>query len=433
MSWWLRRLLPFLLLGVLVAYATLVHHGLGPRPDGNLHWWSPRSFLWRELAGSAYSDWLADLRLGMAVFLTPALLLVVACFAATRSALLRTCAVSAAASTGLFAFYALSSNISRFAWNLFHWRGSATLVALGFVIGVCLVAPWLAARWLKLRWPARLLVYLPVFLAVVAVERNVTGTNSELVFAISPWPVVPVFGLETLASTLAAQAAGVSLGLLGLARLRRATATPDRVLGTLTALLGLVVPAAWLWLGSQGLLPFRVGARGMVTAVSACTVLLLLAATVRIRWRPHGLRYRGLTFGTGALLLSLPLFVGQACARLDYRATRDGRAAELIQGLQAYYERELVYPERLDELVENGDLAEVPGPRIGFGPLSNERSFRYQAFGTSYLLEFSAPRWVQCAYNPPYPEEDDWEGGDGNDDEDLGGSWSCPSTPPELW
>ena len=61
------------------------------------------------------------------------------------------------------------------------------------------------------------------------------------------------------------------------------------------------------------------------------------------------------------------------------------------------------------------------------------------------LLEFAAPRWVQCAYNPPYGDEDfgeddffdDTEEGLedlGYEDEDLGaGSWSCPEKPPELW
>ena len=60
----------------------------------------------------------------------------------------------------------------------------------------------------------------------------------------------------------------------------------------------------------------------------------------------------------------------------------------------------------------------------------------YQNFGISYLLEFSTPRWVQCAYNPPYQEEDEEDFEDELDDEDEGdlpGSWSCPSTPPELW
>jgi len=429
----MRRALPAALFAANVGYCAWVHHGLGPRPNGALDWWSPRAFIWQALAGTPYSDWLSNPPLALAIFLAPALVLAGACFVTTRSALLRTGAVAAAAASGLFVFYALSSGISRFAWLLFHWRGSATLLVLGGVIGVCLVAPWLAARWLKLRWPARLLVYLPIFFAVIALERNVTGTNSELTFAISPWPVVPVFGLETLASTLAAQAAGVSIGLLGLARVRRATSTGDRVIGGIAAILGTMVPAAWLLLGSEGLLPFRVEARGLWMAVAVCVVLLLLAATLRIRWRPHGLRYRGLTFGTGALLLALPLFVGQSCARLDYRSTRDVRAARLIEGLQSYYDRELVYPARLEDLLESGDLSEVPDTRIGFRALSDEYAFRYEAFGTSYLLEFSAPRWVQCAYNPPYPEEDDAEEDAENGEEDLGGSWSCPSTPPELW
>jgi hypothetical protein len=64
------------------------------------------------------------------------------------------------------------------------------------------------------------------------------------------------------------------------------------------------------------------------------------------------------------------------------------------------------------------------------------------------LLEFSAPRWVQCAYNPPYLDEDVEEGDGaapdvaqggsasaaaGDEDELGGGAWSCPSKPPELW
>jgi hypothetical protein len=48
---------------------------------------------------------------------------------------------------------------------------------------------------------------------------------------------------------------------------------------------------------------------------------------------------------------------------------------------------------------------------------------------------------VQCAYNPPYFDEEDGEEEEFEDeeipseeDEDgLPGSWSCPSKPPELW
>jgi len=66
----------------------------------------------------------------------------------------------------------------------------------------------------------------------------------------------------------------------------------------------------------------------------------------------------------------------------------------------------------------------------------NNDEFRYQSFGTSFLLEFPSTRWVECAYSPPYeyaddedeeyPVEEDW----GDEVEEA---WSCPSAPPELW
>ena len=65
------------------------------------------------------------------------------------------------------------------------------------------------------------------------------------------------------------------------------------------------------------------------------------------------------------------------------------------------------------------------------------QEFVYQNFGESYLLEFSAPRWIQCAYNPPYREDEGEaaeEGAAAEPDDGMGrGEWSCPSKPPELW
>jgi hypothetical protein len=126
----------------------------------------------------------------------------------------------------------------------------------------------------------------------------------------------------------------------------------------------------------------------------------------------------------------MPLLSGQILTRLDYAITRDHRAQQLIDALQRHYQRESVYPDRLEELARAGELAEIPRPQIGFGFLDRQE-FHYQSFGTSYILEFSAPRWIQCAYNPPYQAEPGEE--EEEDLEDLGGSWSCPSKPPELW
>jgi hypothetical protein len=126
----------------------------------------------------------------------------------------------------------------------------------------------------------------------------------------------------------------------------------------------------------------------------------------------------------------LPL-VGQALTRLDYSVTRDERAQSLIEALAAHRERSDVYPDELGELVTAGLLPEVPRPRIGFG---SQQEFTYQNFGESYLLEFSAPRWIQCAYNPPYEDDEDAPEADDAEGDGLGeGAWSCPSKPPELW
>ncbi len=124
------------------------------------------------------------------------------------------------------------------------------------------------------------------------------------------------------------------------------------------------------------------------------------------------------------MLTGLPILLGQLLVRWDYAQTRDASAQRLIEALARHYEREQLYPDSLQELVRTSELDSLPRPHIGFGFLGRP-PFAYQGFGTSYLLEFAAPRWVQCAYNPPYPDEDP--------DEALGGAWSCPSRPPELW
>ncbi len=128
-----------------------------------------------------------------------------------------------------------------------------------------------------------------------------------------------------------------------------------------------------------------------------------------------------------------PVLVGMAVVERDYTFTRDQRAHRITEALQTYYDREDGYPDRLNDLVEAGLLEAVPLPRVGFAFIEQQQ-FVYQNFGISYLLEFSTPRWVQCAYNPPYQDEEEYEEEELEDEEgDLPGSWSCPSKPPELW
>ena len=444
----LRFVVPGVILLSSIAYAVALHHGLGPRPelpDSALRWWSPRGFLMQALVGSSWESLLNDRAKGMAVFGAPSLLLLIATWATTRSALARAAAITTTIAVVFFLYYALGSGNAQLVWNFFHWRWSGTMLAVATVMGCAIASPWLAASWLRLGWFARLAWFVPTTAAVLLIERNVTGTNAYLPFAISPWPAVQVFGFEVIGTTLAAELGGVALALLGLYWLRRGR----RALGLLVLLAGVALPAGWLALGADGLLPFRVTQGRLIGAAIACSVMLAIAA-IGVRFDPERLRRRAVHTAAAGLLLGLPLFVGEAWARWDYTRTRDIHAQRIIDALHGYYEKETTYPESLDLLVEAKLLEAIPKPEIGFLlPGDEENTFTYQGFGTSYLLEFSAPRWVQCAYNPPYLDEDaDDAGGDpapdvaqggdeataqGGDDDLSDGAWSCPAKPPELW
>jgi hypothetical protein len=159
-----------------------------------------------------------------------------------------------------------------------------------------------------------------------------------------------------------------------------------------------------------------------------CAVGVALAAA-RTRSDPEAIRRRNRALATGAALVAVPMLLGQALARFDYYATREWRARSIIDALDRYAARETLYPDSLGELVGSGDLDSVPKPAIGFRFLGGAE-FRYQSFGSSFLLEFEAPRWVECAYTPPFAEPDE---GTAPDDALLAEAWSCPSEPPELW
>ena len=280
--------------------------------------------------------------------------------------------------------------------------------------------------------PRRIAVYLPFFFVPLAFVCNATGTDPSLRFAISPWPAVPLFGLAVGAAFAAIAFAGAALGIGALALARTRSGVAAVALGAAGVGLGIALSALLVRLASEAaVFPFRSGDRTL--AGTGLGTALLLAAVAGARWfggrAALARSARGLA--VGALLVALPLLTGHLRARTDYRITREQRAGAIIDALQVYYEREQLYPDSLQELVDSSDLESIPEPRIGFGFLY-DAGFQYQNFGISYLLDFPAPGWVQCAYNPPWVD-DEAADEDEEDEGPLGGAWSCPSEPPELW
>jgi hypothetical protein len=288
---------------------------------------------------------------------------------------------------------------------------------VGFAAG----APLLATSWLRLGTAARGATYAPIAFAAVAFIRNATGTDPSLRFSLSPWPAVPVFGIESAGLFLAASFLGVSVAT----RAYAASVAWRCAAGAL----GLAVAVGVISLGATiALFPFSLGPRTLFAVAGLCLLAIVAVSTFGVQGDAVARRSRSLA--VGAALIAVPLIAGQILARSDYHITRDRHAQQLIDALDRYYERELLYPDELEELIAAGDIDALPTPVIGFRFLGGA-DFHYQNFGTSYLLDFAAPRWVECAYSPPLSddeEEDDDEAG-----EPLGGSWSCPAEPPELW
>jgi hypothetical protein len=307
-------------------------------------------------------------------------------------------------------------------------------VLVALTLGFALAAPRLAESWLRLSWPLRVIAYLPFALFVIVFLRNATGTDPSLPFAISPWPAVPVFGMEVGALFVAIGWVGTGVAVLGLAG---SSGRPVRA--ALAVAAGIALPVLLLLMGGNlHLFPFGVGPRLLVGVAFVCLLCIAAAALFRVRRRRDAtdrLLGRARRIGVGAALLGIPLVAGQAWAYLDYYVAREVRARAIIDALSSYLERESLYPDDLTELVSAGDIEEIPSPAIGFDFLY-DGTFDYQSFGTSYLMEFPAPRWVQCAYTPAamYGEYTDEELEEEElTEEDLGESWSCPSRPPELW
>jgi hypothetical protein len=303
----------------------------------------------------------------------------------------------------------------------------------GLLVGMALSAPWLTASWLRQRGWLQVVLYAPIAFGVTALMRNATGTDENLTFNISPWPAIPVFGLEIAAYTGVGLMLGCGLGCASFGPTRRRPALRAAAFAVAS-----ILPVVWFHQRFPS-------APGWIYFAILCVAGFILAFSVVSAGsqRARVLQQRGLHLCLGALLVALPLFSGRALADGDYTVSKYIRAQTLIDALAAHRDREDAYPDELQELVDRGFVDALPVPRVGFsifaqlGWLSSPH-FTYRNLGSSYVLEFVSTEWVMCTYNPPW--DDEWEDEEEaeedeafEDDEATGEVWSCPDTRPELW
>jgi hypothetical protein len=396
------------ILALLLGYTVFAHQGLGlAKASARPAWWHPTGFLndWPIIGPASETWWVGTL-----IILIPALLMGIAVLIGTRSSIARAIAITCVLLVAMFGFYGYQADGI---WEFFHWRASLLFLSLAAVVGFTLASPWLAASWLRLHWAGKLIIYVPLFLLIVGLERHATGWDANMAMNFSPWPAVPVIGLEIGAYTLIGFLFGMAIGVWGLSIFRK-----NGFVGILGIALGVAFPALWF----AGRFT-QTETTGIITLLVLSAILIALGAVTRGEGREHRLRQRALHLGLGATLAFFPLFVGRSMSLADYSASRFVHAQTLIDALHTHYTEEGLYPDELNELIELEYLPELPRPQVGFDVvyalgLSKAPEFEYRSLGSSYVLEFVSTEWIQCAYNPPWLE-DDGDEGDGAEDSEY--------------
>ncbi len=413
----------WLLSATVMGYALFIHQGLGAAREGMAgRSWHPSGFLREmEFLEPLGDHWL----LGIVVFALLPALATLATWTIGRTALATALSASGLASVSIMAFYGLSPALR--IWEFFHWRASLIFAATGVAIGFTLTAPLLAQRWSRLRPAWKMISYLPIYLATTSMLRNSTGTDENLFLNLSPWPAIAVIGLEIIVHDLVALWVGLSLGVW-----IWVSTNDHHWLRTLGVIGSAALPILFFRPD-----PIREDFEMILGLFSGILLLLLLVLLTHSNHPDSERKRRAANLFLGACLAGLPLFAGHALVDGDYSNTRDIRAREIIDALDAFYEREESYPEDLAELIEGRYLDRIPLPRVGYSIYHEwgwlpEPAFEYRNLGPNYLLEFSATGWVMCSYNPPWKlEEDEIE--DAEDRELLVESWTCPDGRPDLW
>jgi len=431
--------------------------GAGPTASdymGDLEWWQPWGTLMRDLHFASLAQmaragfpqaWVPIL-----VGWVPAIALCAGGWRAMRGAPGRALLFFFAVLACSFVYYGLRLESI---WRFLEWRFPLVFGAFTAVITGLLFAPSLFDSALRVSRALGAGLALAAVLGIFFMSTEVTGTDLNMAYNVSPWPFITLIGFLFLGALVASLhlASGTGVWLR------------TRVAGAGGVALGLVAAALVGWLAGRSV--FGAARLQVYTALLAVATTAVLLR--RVRGDADGGAHRGLTRAAiGVLLLAAIVGSDQAANAMQRRA-RDVTAVKVLEALEAYKKDNATYPESLNELVPKY-LTEIPRPPIGLIRDDGDR-FTYLNYGDSYALEFASVLWVQCQYSPPY-EFAASEPGDAEDDaaagaaagngaehgempdvgsrkssEDeaaaratlaqhgLNGSWSCPQEPPKLW
>ncbi len=406
-----------------VAYILYGYYGFAPPPEGMpTDWWHGRTFIldWESMGG--YVD--APV-MGALIWSLPSFAICLATFLTTRSAVARCISLYCAIASFLYGAAGFAAGA---AWMLFSWRFTAVLDSIAFALAATLTSALLVGSWLRLSASLRAAIYLPVFVLVIAVVRGTTGTSEEGSFGVSPWPVFTTFGLDNAVFVLCGLLFATAIGVLSFSR-----DSFDSV-SRVGLVIAIVLPGYLTSLRFPGM------ELEVLLSLALTAVLMIgLASFFRVESSEGGLGGRALRIALGAGLVFVPIVAGSAMARGDFAVNRYVRSPEVIDALQAHIKAEEYYPEKLEDLVKAGYLDASPRPRIGFGALETlgivePATYRYNEYGSSFVLEFDSSLWVQCQYSGHYyfdEEEEDYE--DEEDDwEPEEPEWACLDKAPAL-
>lgn len=400
--------------------------GAGATPSeraGQVPWWKPagwaRTLDWPALASlqqigadtvQARHEGRFEPRslIPLGLFAAPVVALAALGFVLFRAAIARAALLALALTLIGFSYYGW---LDVETWQDYGWRWPAVLLTTSAYVALFALLPAVVGafrtRSLAVCIAAVLLFWLPIHLLSI----EVTGTNPNLQWNLSPWPTLTLYGFLLC---------GLLLGVIHLAA-AVGLAVRSRVAGAggvaLAALAAGAAAIALRWI------PFE--ATSALRLVALALPAALLAA---FAGRPAGARTAAVSFGVAGVLLIASIKAGQVHAEWFLARGRDQIAPEVIAALDRYHARHDAYPATLDELVPE-ELPRVRQPHIGWLDW-DEEVFTYTELGDSFLLEFSGPLWVQCAYSPPYQEERAEAEAAG---ERLEAAWTCERKPPRLW